>query len=59
LGLALAEVQAVVVRLAQRTRLTLVDPEREVRGRGLGALRPDGGVPVRVDAASPAQAARR
>jgi cytochrome P450 len=57
-ALALAEVQAVVVRLAQRTRLTLVDPDREVRGTGLSALRPDGGVLVRVDAVSPPQAPR-
>jgi cytochrome P450 len=57
-ALALAEVQAVVVRLAQRTRLTLVDPEREVRGTGLSALRPDGGVRVRVDAVRSTQAPR-
>lgn len=49
-ALALVELQVAVIRLVQRTSLSLLEPAREVRGRGLSALRPDGGVPVRVDA---------
>jgi hypothetical protein len=48
-ALALTEIQVAITRLLQRTRLTLVNPQREIRGTGLSALRPEGGVPVRVD----------
>jgi cytochrome P450 len=48
-ALALTEIQVAVVRLVQRTDLRLADPGRTVRGTGLSAMHPDGGVRVRVD----------
>ncbi len=48
-SLALAQLHVAVVRLVQRTSLRLVDPDRIVLGRGIGALVPEGGVPVVVD----------
>ena len=47
-ALALTEIQVAVTRLVQRTRLTLM-PRPTVRGIGLSALRPEGGVVVRID----------
>lgn len=48
-ALALTEIQVAVVRLVQRTSLTLVDAPQP-RGIGLSALRPEHGVHVLVDA---------
>lgn len=48
-GLALTEIQTVVSRLAQRTTLRLAHPEREERGTGIAAMRPEHGVPVIVE----------
>jgi cytochrome P450 len=48
-ALALTEVQVTVVRLLQRTRLRIVDPDRTVRGEGLSSTRPEGGVPIIVE----------
>jgi cytochrome P450 len=48
-SLAMTEVQVAVVRLVQRTALRLAEPDRVVRGIGLSAMRPEGGVPVIVD----------
>ena len=48
-ALALAEVQVTLTRLLQRAGLRLTDPHRTVRGVGLSALRPDGGVGVTVE----------
>ena len=48
-ALAMTEIQVVVVRLLQRTALRLADPSRTVRGMGLSATRPEGGVEVVVD----------
>ena len=47
-ALALTEVQVTVVRLLQRTTLRLAEPCRVVRGHGLSAMRPEGGVVVDV-----------
>jgi cytochrome P450 len=47
-ALALTEVQVIVVRLLQRTSLRLAEPDRLVRGVGLSATRPEGGVEVVV-----------
>ena len=48
-ALALTEVQVTVVRLVQRTVLRLAEPDAPVRGAGLSAMRPEGGVDVQVD----------
>jgi cytochrome P450 len=48
-ALALTEIQVAVVRLVQRTDLRLADPDRPVRGTGLSAMHPDGGVIVAVE----------
>jgi cytochrome P450 len=48
-ALALTEVQVTVVRLLQRTELRLADPGLPVRGTGLSASRPEGGVVVDVE----------
>jgi cytochrome P450 len=48
-ALALTEVQVVVVRLLQRTSLRLAEPDKVVRGIGLSATRPEGGVVVAVE----------
>jgi cytochrome P450 len=48
-ALALTEVQVTVVRLLQRTDLRLADPTAPVRGTGLSAMRPDGGVVVDLE----------
>jgi hypothetical protein len=49
-ALALTEIQVVITRLLQRTQLRLADAHRVVRGIGLSALRPEGGVSVVVEA---------
>lgn len=49
-ALALTEIQTVVVRLVQRTSLSLVESGAVERGTGIAAMRPELGVRVRVDA---------